>query len=161
MRNKPQSPRPPIAALAVATFVMFATFGAGCAAMQRVPGQTVQKAHVDVKAVTMEAFSKRSVGGQLELSVQNPSKVVVQLRYIEWEMSVGGDRVVGRTDVNGQIPAQTSAPLSAALEVLAADAERVVPHLDEGMRDYELHGVLHYGTPSGDASVGFQSTGTL
>jgi len=147
--------------LAAAIFATFVTFAGGCAAMQRVPGHTAPKARVDVTAVTMEAFSKRSVGGQLELSVQNPSRVVVELRYLEWEMSVGGDRVVGRTELNGQIPANASAPLSAALEVLAADAERVVPHLDEGIRDYELHGVLHYDTPSGDASVGFQSSGTL
>jgi hypothetical protein len=124
-----------------------------------------EKVGVTVTAVTMEAFSKRAVGGQLEMTVANPSQQVMSLRYIDWELAVGGEAVTGRTEVSGQLPAEGSAPVSAALEVLAADAERVVPQLDEGLRDYQLRGVLHYETTAhgrvAHKTVGFEAAGVL
>jgi LEA14-like dessication related protein len=125
-------------------------------------GPSVAKPKVEVTSVTMEAFSQRGVGGQMELKVANPNPVALPLRYVDWELSVGGDRAVsGHFDLPQNLPANGSAPLSVALEVLAADALRITPHLAEGMRDYQLHGVLHFQAPAGDMSVGFQSEGVL
>ena len=133
----------------------------GCATVQKA-GIGVDKPKVDVKSVSMETFSPQAVGGQLELAVLNPNPIAVPLRYIEWELSVAGDRAVsGRVDVSNQLPAKGYIPISAALEVLSADAERVAPHLAEGMRDYQLRGILHVATAAGDMKVPFESSGVL
>ena len=146
----------------VSSLVALAALASGCAAVQKVSGPSIAKPEIAITAVSMETFSERGAGGQLELNVANPNPVAMPLKYIEWEMSISGDRaVVGRIDVSGQIPANGSLPVSAALEVLAADAERVVPHLTEGMRDYQLYGVLHVATAKGDMGIRFQATGTL
>jgi LEA14-like dessication related protein len=125
-------------------------------------GPSVQKPQVEVKSVSMEAFSLRGVSGQMELQVANPNPVALPLSYVEWEIAIAGDRAVsGHFDVPANLPANGNAPISVALDVLAADAGRVVPHLEAGTRDYQLHGVLHYASPIGDMSVGFQSDGVL
>jgi LEA14-like dessication related protein len=149
----------PSAFLAVA-LVALATFTSGCNLMHM--GPSVKDPKVEVKSVSMEAFSLRGVSGQMELSIANPNPVSLPLRYVEWEMSIAGDRAVsGHFDVPENLPANGAAPVSVALEVLAADAGRVVPHLAAGSRDYQLHGVLHFQSPIGDMSVGFQSDGVL
>jgi hypothetical protein len=133
----------------------------GCATVQKA-GIGVDKPKVDVQSVSMETFSLRAVGGQLEMNVLNPNPIAVPIRYLEWELSIAGDQAVsGRVDVSGQIPAKGSMPISAALEVLSADAERVAPHLAEGMRDYQLKGILHVQTAAGDMKVPFESSGVL
>jgi len=125
-------------------------------------GPAVKDPKVEVKSVSMEAFSLRGVSGQMELNVANPNPVSLPLRYVEWEISVSGDRAVsGRFDVPTSLPANGAAPVSVALDVLAADASRVAPHLVAGARDYQLHGVLHFQSPIGDMSVGFQADGVL
>ncbi len=155
MRNKI------LPALVSVTFgFLLLAYGTGCGTLHM--GPSVAKPKVEVTRITMEAFSARGVGGQMELSVANPNPVTLPLRYVEWEMSVGGDRAVsGHIDVPQQLPANGAVPVSVALEVLAEDAFRVIPHLADGMRDYQLHGVLHFQTPFGDMSVGFQSSGVL
>jgi LEA14-like dessication related protein len=125
-------------------------------------GPSVKDPKVEVKSVSMEAFSLRGVSGQMELAIANPNPVSLPLRYVEWEISVSGDRAVsGRFDLPKSLPANGAAPVSVALDVLAADASRVAPHLVAGNRDYQLHGVLHFQSPIGDMSVGFQSDGVL
>jgi hypothetical protein len=134
----------------------------GCATVQKSTGIGVDKPKVDVTSVSMETFSLEAVGGQLELAVLNPNPIAVPLRYIDWELSIAGDRAVtGRVRIDDQIPAMGSLPVSAALEVLASDAERVAPHLAEGLREYQLRGQLHFATAAGDLAVPFESYGTL
>ena len=144
----------------IATFLLLLVSLSGCNLVHM--GPAVQNPKVEVKSVSMESFSLRGVDGQMELNIANPNPVSLPLRYIEWEMSVGGDRAVsGHIDVPENLPANGAAPVSVALEVLAADAFRVAPHLAAGARDYQLHGVLHFQSPIGDMSVGFESSGVL
>ena len=137
-----------------------AALASGCNLLKM--GPAVKDPQVEVKSVSLEAFSLRGVSGQMELNVANPNPVSLPLRYVEWEISVSGDRAVsGRFDLPTSLPANGAAPVSVALDVLAADAARVVPHLVAGSRDYKLHGVLHFQSPIGDMSVGFESDGVL
>jgi LEA14-like dessication related protein len=149
-------------ALLAAVLVTLAAFtSSGCTNLIHA-GPSVKNPQVEVKSVSMETFSTRGVSGQMELNVANPNPVALPLSYVEWEIAIAGDRAVsGHFDVPKNLPANGNAPISVALDVLAADAGRVVPHLAAGSRDYQLHGVLHYATPIGDMSVGFQSDGVL
>jgi hypothetical protein len=140
--------------------------GCGTLGTAFTPVPVVKQPQVEVTAISMEAFSARGVGGQMELSVANPNTMDLRLRYIEWRMSVGGDQAVGGTiGVREDLPAKGAKPLSIPLEVLADDAFRVVPHLNEGDRDYQLTAVLHYRsadpTADGSMKVAFQSSGVL
>jgi hypothetical protein len=165
--------------LVLAPFLLLVAATGACASFSNRPAAGVARPDVDVTDVSLDAFSARSVAGQVAMQVNNPSQVVMALKYVEWEMSVEGERVSGRYDLAQaiSIPANGSAPIAAALEVLPVDAERVAPHLGSGDRavggdgsvvtengypiDYTLHGVLHFQTAKGEVTVGFESAGTL
>ncbi len=169
--------------LVLAPLLLLVTATSACGTLANRPssglGAGMSPPDASVTAVSLDAFSARSVAGQVAMQVNNPNSVAMALRFVEWEMSVEGEKVSGRYDLAHaiSIPANASAPIAATIEVMPEDAERVAPHLGSGERavggdgrvvtaggypiEYELRGVLHFQTAKGEVTVPFQSAGTL
>jgi hypothetical protein len=146
--------------LSVLSIVLLAALLPGCAVFGL--GAPLEKPTVAVDSVALSRVGFGGATGQVDFRIMNPNQVSVPLTAIDWELSVHGERAVtGRVELRQEIPAKGSAPVSAALQIAAADAIRVAPHLARGARDYRLGARLRFATPLGELSVDVAQSGTL
>jgi LEA14-like dessication related protein len=88
-------------------------------------GAPLEKPQVTVDSVSIRSVAFSGASGELGMRIMNPNNVAVPLTGIDWELAVHGDRAVtGRVDLRQEIPAKSSAPVSAALQIATADWPR-------------------------------------
>jgi LEA14-like dessication related protein len=130
----------------------------GCSIFMR----SIERPSAEVRGVSMSSVGFTGVKGELRLDISNPNPIGVPLLGIDWELSIGGARVVtGSVTLSQTIPAKGVAPVVTSLAIDARDAVDVGTALSRGSRDYQLKAKLRFSTAVGPLAIDVSHSGQL
>lgn len=138
--------------------ILACTVLAGCSIFMH----SIEQPQVHVRSGSVSSAGLGGISGQLQLDVTNPNDFSVPLSGMDWQLAIGGARMVsGTVQLSQQIPARGVAPVTTSLTITPLAAVNILKVIEGGTRAYQIHAVLHFSSGIGPVDVAIDYSGSI